>query len=558
MRIRNDGGSREIALEVVPVKPAGASDDCFLILFDEPTASTAPTAPSAPSEAWAPDRDQVTQLRQELDATKEYLQSMVEQQDAANEELRSANEEILSSNEELQSTNEELQTAKEELQSSNEELITVNEQLQQRNIELSEANNDQMNLLSSTNLPVVMVGSDLRIRRVTAPAREALNLLPTDIGRPIGDIKPPFDGDLGAFIREVIESGQPRDKEVTDLKGRWHSLRVYPYHIANDKVTGAVIVLVDIDPHKRAEQTLREADRRKDEFLATLAHELRNPLAPIRNAVEILRLAAADSPMAVQARDVLSRQVNQMSRIVEDLIDVSRIVEKKVELRASRHDVAGAINAAVETCRSYLESCRHEVTVSVPLEPLELDGDPERITQVLINLLSNAGKYTEPGGRIWLEAARESAAWIVVRVRDTGIGIDAALLPHIFEMFTQGSEAPDHGRGGLGVGLALARSLVQMHNGTLEAHSKGPGQGTEFIMRLPCGTPAAAGTLALSESAGTWCDLASTRIGRRRQSRSDTEPRPALGTDGTRGPSRPRRTERTGRRRRVRTRRCLD
>ena len=287
------------------------------------------------------------------------------------------------------------------------------------------------------------------------------------------------------MIREVVESGQPHDEEVRDLEGRWYSLRVYPYRVAGQKVKGAVIVMVDIDSHKRAEESLREADRRKDEFLATLAHELRNPLAPIRNAVEILRLAAADSTLAVQAREVLFRQVNQMSRIVEDLIDVSRVVEKKVELKTTRLNLADPIHAAIETCRSYVESCRHQIMLSLPADPLEFDGDPERLTQVLINLLNNAAKYTEPGGLIFVTAEPEGPGWIALRIRDTGIGIDAALLPHIFEMFTQGRGAPDHGRGGLGVGLALARSLVQLHHGTLEAFSDGPGQGSEFLMRLP-------------------------------------------------------------------------
>src|SRR5262249_46872973 len=271
---------------------------------------------------------EITQLRQELTATKEYMQSLVEQQDAANEELRSANEEILSSNEELQSTNEELETAKEELQSANEELTTVNEQLQHRNLELTQVNNDLTNLLSSTNIPVVMVGGDLRIRRLTPPAKKAMSLLPTDVGRPIGDIKPAVQvPDLDALIEEVIETVQPRDREVRDRDGRWYELRVYPYRTADHKIDGAAGVLLDIDRRKRAEEAIKEADRRKDEFLATLAHELRNPLAPIRNAVEVLRLAGDDPAAHAHARDVLQRQVRQLSRIVEDLIDVSRIVE---------------------------------------------------------------------------------------------------------------------------------------------------------------------------------------------------------------------------------------
>ena len=176
VRIRNDGSSREIDLEVVPVTPPARRTVASSSCFSSSNKSHRHPHPAAPAEARAPGRDELSQLRQELDATKEYLQSMIEQQDAANEELRSANEEILSSNEELQSTNEELQTAKEELQSSNEELSTVNEQLQQRNLELTQSNNDLVNLFASTNIPVVMVGSDLRIRRVTLPAKPGSEL----------------------------------------------------------------------------------------------------------------------------------------------------------------------------------------------------------------------------------------------------------------------------------------------------------------------------------------------------------------------------------------------
>jgi CheY-like chemotaxis protein len=181
--------------------------------------------------------------------------------------------------------------------------------------------------------------------------------------------------------------------------------------------------------------------------------------------------------------------VNQMSRIVEDLIDVSRIVEKKVELRLRRIDLAGPVNAAIETCRSYMESCGHEVILSLPSEPVETEGDPERLTQVFINLLNNAAKFTERSGKIWVDVGREGPGWLVVRVRDSGIGISDLLLPHIFEMFTQGARAPEHGRGGLGIGLALAHSLVQMHRGTLVAHSAGQCEGAEFVVRLPSAKP---------------------------------------------------------------------
>src|SRR5262249_41615456 len=181
--------------------------------------------------------EELKRVRQELSATKDYLQSLLEQQDAVNEELRSANEEILSSNEELQSTNEELETAKEELQSTNEELTTDNDQLQPRNMELAQVNNDLTNLLSSTMIPVVMVGGDMRIRRFTPPAKRTMNLLPTDVGRPISDIKPSVEvPDLDQIISDVIDTVRPVEREVLDRHGKWFALRVHPYRTTDNKI----------------------------------------------------------------------------------------------------------------------------------------------------------------------------------------------------------------------------------------------------------------------------------------------------------------------------------
>jgi CheY-like chemotaxis protein len=224
-----------------------------------------------------------------------------------------------------------------------------------------------------------------------------------------------------------------------------------------------------------------------DEFLATLAHELRNPIGPIRNAIEILRLSSDDPTAVTEVREVLARQVKQLSHIVEDLIDVSRIVEKKIELHPQRIAVSSVVDTAVDTCRSLIEACSHRLNVSLPTEPIYVDADPVRVTQVVINLLNNAAKFTEAGGNIWLSAERIGGGRdeVAIRVRDSGIGIPQDLLPRIFDMFTQGEPTTDRARGGLGLGLTLARSRIQMHGGTIEAHSPGPGKGSEFVVRLP-------------------------------------------------------------------------
>jgi len=229
---------------------------------------------------------------------------------------------------------------------------------------------------------------------------------------------------------------------------------------------------------------LRQADRRKDEFLAVLAHELRNPLAPVRNAVEVMRLRDVDDPGLGRARDIIDRQVQQMTRLVDDLLDVSRITRGKVELQKESVDLAAVVARAVEISRPLIDARRHELAVTLPPEPVRLEADAARLAQVVANLLNNAAKYTEERGHIWLTVEREGPE-AVVRVRDTGVGIPAEMLAQVFDLFTQVTHSLDRSQGGLGIGLTLVRSLVEMHGGGVRAHSGGPGQGSEFVVRLP-------------------------------------------------------------------------
>jgi PAS domain S-box-containing protein len=241
---------------------------------------------------------------------------------------------------------------------------------------------------------------------------------------------------------------------------------------------------VDSIENARLIAQVREADRRKDEFLATLAHELRNPLAPIQNAVHILRHHGPSDPALQWSRDVIDRQVRQMSRLVDDLLDLSRITTGKLDLRTARITMAEVLHAAVETSRPLIEASGHELITNAPTEPMELDGDLTRLAQVVANLLNNAAKYTEHGGRIWLSAERQGSD-AVISVRDSGIGIPVDMLPHIFDMFAQGAHAFNRCQGGLGIGLTLVKRLVEMHGGSITARSDGPGTGSEFIVRLP-------------------------------------------------------------------------
>jgi signal transduction histidine kinase len=244
------------------------------------------------------------------------------------------------------------------------------------------------------------------------------------------------------------------------------------------------VLFTDVTKRTRAEQALREADRRKDEFLAMLSHELRNPLAAIRNAVRILLQEGADAQTVRSASEILDRQVGHMVRQVDDLLDVSRISRGKIELDKQRIDVAAVVNDAVEAIRPLCQSQDHQLSVTLPPQPLSLHADPGRLAQVLGNLLGNACKFMDKGGRIRL-AVEQAGNQAVIRIRDGGIGIAADELDRIFEIFAQVDKSLERARDGLGLGLTLVKTLVEMHGGTVEALSEGLGKGSEFVVRLP-------------------------------------------------------------------------
>lgn len=234
----------------------------------------------------------------------------------------------------------------------------------------------------------------------------------------------------------------------------------------------------------RIEQALKEADRQKDEFLAMLAHELRNPLAPIGNAVHLMKMKALADPQLKQSRDIIERQLGQLTRLVDDLLDVSRITRGKINLARERLELGELVGRAVETVAPTIEARGHELTVEMPERSLAIYGDPMRLTQVLGNVLGNAAKYTEAGGRIELSARRRNRD-VEIAVRDSGIGIAPEVLPRIFDLFTQLDHRMGRPQSGLGIGLALVRRLVEMHGGTVSASSAGAGRGSEFVIRLP-------------------------------------------------------------------------
>jgi two-component system CheB/CheR fusion protein len=872
LQVKSNGGFREVAIEVIPLKGHETQEGGFLILFEDADRNRSDHTVDAPvASQVGRNGDTVNldnaRLTQELFATRDYLQALIEQQETANEELQSANEEIQSANEELQSTNEELETSKEEIQSSNEELATVNDELNNRNAELGRINNDLVNLLDSIETAIIMLGPDLRVRRFTPMAEKLLNLTPADLGRPFADIKLNLDGisDLDQLFADVLDSITVKERDVRDKHGRWYSLRIRPYRTLDNKTDGVVVNLVDVDtlkraqaytesivatvrepllvldsdlrvrtashafyeifhvsphetenqllyelgngqwnipalrsllgeilprdsqvndfvvkhefeqigartmmlnarrliqaddqsplillaveditesetaksalheseqrfrtlfelgpvavytcdasgvigefnaraaelwgrapkrgdtdekfcgslkmwradgtvlPHeqcpmaevlcgkipgahdaevvierpdgsrvtvavnirplkdeageitgalncfyditerkhaeellreskqrlasliessndaiiskslggiihswnaaaerlfgysakqavgrpisliipsdraaeeeriirsvragehvepfesvrvrcdgqpvqvsltispirdqtgqtvgastiarditsqKRLEAKLLEADRHKNEFLAMLAHELRNPLAPIGNAIELLRKSDGNEKTMKQATDIMRRQMRQMIRLIDDLLDVSRITEGKIHLRKERLELASVVNHAVEAARPLWASKEHELKVTLSPQPIYVDGDPARLAQVLGNLINNACRYTENGGRIELTVERQSND-VVISVKDNGIGIAGEQLTRIFDMFTQVDTSLERTQSGLGIGLSLVRTLVEMHHGTVEARSPGIDKGSEFIVRLP-------------------------------------------------------------------------
>ena len=549
---------------------------------------------------------------------------MVEQHEAAYEELQSANEEIQSTNEELQSINEELETSKEEIQSSNEELRTVNDELHDRIAELSRVNNDLNNLLVNVQVAIVIVGADLKVRRLNTSAERLLNLGASDVGRPLGDvplaIKLP---NLDRMLTEVMDTVAAKEVEVQDHEGRWHLLRIRPYKTMDKRIDGAVVMLVDVDAQKRRGLEVQEAreysetivsmvreplvvldgqflvhtasaafcaefsvscsdvegrsffeiaagewhipelqralqqvvangvsakgiriehdfqrhghrtllfdvqvihrkvmpgpllliaiedvaervqlesdlqaridelaaaDRSKNEFLAMLAHELRNPLAPIANAAYLLK-DPSSAETGERARATIERQVVNMKRMIEDLLDASRVSRGMVRLQKQPVDLSTLLPRAVEMARLSRPGSNVEIACVVPEYPVYVDGDPTRLEQVFGNLLSNAIKFSKEEGHIAAILAMGTRAdgspEAVVRVRDDGAGIAPDMLPRVFDLFAQADRSLERKKGGLGIGLTLVRHIVELHGGSVDAHSAGLDQGAEFVVRLP-------------------------------------------------------------------------
>ena len=485
LRVNLDGKECFVNLTVHPIASPEAVRGYFLVIFDEISDETIPA--EMLQKFIAPDKGAevvINRLEEDLQFTRDRLKQTVEQHETSLEEAKAANEELQSSNEELRSTTEELETSKEELQSVNEELVTVNSELKDKVAEVSSSNLDLHNLMTSIDVSSIFLDCDLQIKRFTSPVQKLFNILPTDIGRPLVHQTHRLDYEnLEADADEVLRTLKPFEHEIKSKDGRWLCVRIVPYYKGNNQIDGVLLTFADITERMEAKQTLKDVDRRKDEFLATLAHELRNPLAPIRSGIEILRHSEYDKVKLERILNIVERQTNQIIRLVDDLLDISRINEGKITLKKERLELKTAVEMALETSRELIENNGHQLTLSLPEEFIYLDADLTRIAQILLNLLNNAATYTPPGGKIWLTAKKESNE-IVMSIRDTGIGIAPKMLLNIFEVFSQIEKTSSDLRRGLGIGLNVVKKLVEMHSGTIEAFSAGEGKGSEFILRL--------------------------------------------------------------------------
>jgi two-component system CheB/CheR fusion protein len=340
------------------------------------------------------------------------------------------------------------------------------------------------NLLASTEIGTIFLDRDLCIRKFTPQIAEQFHLLPQDIGRSINSfahtiVHPQLLEDLA----HVLSSGQRREVEVQDRQGRWQYLRILPYRVKT-RMEGVVLTLIDISTIKQVQAELAQAVRRRDQFLAMLSHELRNPLGAILNAANILERCPNDGALVTELGDIICRQSQHMARLLDDLLDVSRVTQNKIEMRKQPVAISTIIQGAVEAVRPEIE--QNKLTFHQQSSPVDLAvlGDPVRLQQAVSNLLMNSAKYTPSGGEIRLETMDENGQ-VVIRVTDNGTGISTEQIRSIFDLFVQSDETLHRSKGGMGVGLTLVRAIVEQHNGTVTAASDGPGHGSCFEIRLP-------------------------------------------------------------------------
>ena len=400
--------------------------------------------------------------------------------------------------EELENTNEERKTAKEELQSANEELVTTNEELRNRNRELAgfnealqESRDYAEAIIETARAPAVVLDASLHVMKANRAFYEGFKVRPEETeGRFIYDLgNRQWDiPKLRTLLQEILpQNSRFADYEVKhDFPGIGEKVMILnALRLAGSKQRPEMILLgIEDTTARRRAEALELADLRKDEFLAMLAHELRNPLAPIRLAIDTMRNIGTDNPTLKSGQEVIDRQTAHLSRLVDDLLDVSRITQGRIALQNEPVALAEVVESAVEASRHLVDGRKHQLAIVPPEAPIYLDGDAVRLAQVVSNLLDNAAKYTPEGGGITL-STQIAGKDALLKVSDNGAGIRPELLPHVFDMFFQADKSLARRHSGMGIGLTLARRIVELHGGSIEAKSEGQGKGAEFIVRLP-------------------------------------------------------------------------
>jgi len=510
--VTNDGGVRYVRIDVVPLKPTAAGGQYYLVLFEQErdvrSALELARGGKSGRSARGPG-DAAKALRSvtdELLATRRRLQSLVEEHEAASEELRAANEEVQSSNEELQSTNEELETTKEEVQSTNEELTTLNEELNERNRDLGAMTSDLLNILSSTTMPILIVGSNLRLKRFTPSSDKVFRVIATDIGRPLADLKLRVNAvGLEASVRDAIDSLQVSEQDVQDEEGHWWRLTVRPYQTMDRHVDGAVLVFADIDAAKRhvalTEESSEErrkllaisedarasaelANRTKGTFLASMSHDLRTPLNAIAGYAELMSLGLRGAVTPEQQTDLarIQSSARHLLTLINDILNFAKVEAGHLQINTTELGISAVALELEDLIRPQADA--KAITLLAAHCDVTVRADPERLRQILLNLLSNAVKFTGEGGTIGIECEAGGAVTRVV-IWDTGRGIPESQLARIFEPFVQveralTTPAPD----GVGLGLAISRHLARAMEGDLTVESA-LGKGSRFTLTLP-------------------------------------------------------------------------
>jgi two-component system CheB/CheR fusion protein len=517
LRVRYREQVRTVTVEVAPIKGRAASEKCLLILFETEgvPARAERRAGARPAPDAADPKDQeIARLGEALAQTTEYLHSLVREHEAALEELQSTNEEALSGNEELQSVNEELQTAKEEVQSANEELTTLNQELQDRNLQLARSNEHSQRALDEANAvvdtvrqPLLILDGTLRVERANAAFYQDFQTAAEQTG---GRLLAELGGGAWneprvlAALAEVRAGGPTFDDleieaEFSGIGRRTLSLGVrrLPAPGASVRLLLAIEDRTDLKRAERAREALLDlehqareraeaADHLKDEFVATVSHELRGPLTTISGWMNILKASGSspDTTTLAKALGAIGRGVTAQGRLISDLLDHSRLVTGKVELRRGPVDVLAVAEAALDAVRAPAEAKDIALEVS-GARGVNIDlGDPDRLQQVFWNLLFNAVKFTPSGGRVHISVGR-AGNQVRVDVTDTGRGIPEEFLPHVFERFRQAESSSNRRQQGLGLGLTLVRELVELHGGTVRAESGGRDRGSTFTVLLP-------------------------------------------------------------------------